>query len=153
MKNPILQLVCENIVKNDFYMDENSNAIIITGSNTGGKTVVLKTIGLAILMAKSGLDVGATNAKIYIFDKVLADIGDEQNILQNLSTFSAHLKNINNIIDKANENSLILFDEICSGTDPVEGEALAQSILTYIQKLKAFSISTTHFSSLKNRLL
>lgn len=150
MKNPILQLVCENIVKNDFYMDENSNAIIITGSNTGGKTVVLKTIGLAVLMAKSGLDVGATNAKIYMFDKVLADIGDEQNILQNLSTFSAHLKNINNIIDKANENSLILFDEICSGTDPVEGEALAQSILTYIQKLKAFSISTTHFSYLKN---
>lgn len=150
MKNPILQLVCENIVKNDFYMDENSNAIIITGSNTGGKTVVLKTIGLAVLMAKSGLDVGATNAKIYMFDKVLADIGDEQNILQNLSTFSAHLKNINNIINEANENSLILFDEICSGTDPVEGEALAQSILTYIQKLKAFSISTTHFSSLKN---
>ena len=150
MKNPILQLVCENIVKNDFYMDENSNAIIITGSNTGGKTVVLKTIGLAVLMAKSGLDVGATNAKIYMFDKVLADIGDEQNILQNLSTFSAHLKNINNIINEANENSLILFDEICSGTDPVEGEALAQSILTYIQKLKAFSISTTHFNSLKN---
>ena len=150
MKNPILQLVCENIVKNDFYMNENSNAIIITGSNTGGKTVVLKTIGLAILMAKSGLDVGATSAKIYMFDKVLADIGDEQNILQNLSTFSAHLKNINNIINEATENSLILFDEICSGTDPVEGEALAESILTYIQKLKAFSISTTHFSSLKN---
>ena len=150
MKNPILQLVCENIVKNDFYMNENSNAIIITGSNTGGKTVVLKTIGLAILMAKSGLDVGATSAKIYMFDKVLADIGDEQNILQNHSTFSAHLKNINNIINEATENSLILFDEICSGTDPVEGEALAESILTYIQKLKAFSISTTHFSSLKN---
>ena len=150
MKNPILQLVCENIVKNDFYMDENSNAIIITGSNTGGKTVVLKTIGLAILMAKSGLDVGATSAKIYMFDKVLADIGDEQNILQNLSTFSAHLQNIKNIVFEATENSLILFDEICSGTDPIEGEALAQSILTYIQKHKAFSISTTHFSSLKN---
>lgn len=150
MKNPILQLVCENIVKNDFYMDENSNAIIITGSNTGGKTVVLKTIGLAILMAKSGLDVGATSAKIYMFDNVLADIGDEQNILQNLSTFSAHLKNINSIINEATEDSLILFDEICSGTDPIEGEALAQSILTYIQKHKAFSISTTHFSSLKN---
>ncbi len=150
MKNPILQLVCENIVKNDFYMDENSNAIIITGSNTGGKTVVLKTVGLAILMAKSGLDIGATSAKIYMFDKVLADIGDEQNILQNLSTFSAHLKNINNIINEATENSLILFDEICSGTDPIEGEALAQAILTHIQNLKAFSISTTHFSSLKN---
>lgn len=150
MKNPILQLVCENIVKNDFYMDENSNAIIITGSNTGGKTVVLKTIGLAVLMAKSGLDVGATSAKIYMFDKVLADIGDEQNILQNLSTFSAHLQNIKNIVFEATENSLILFDEICSGTDPIEGEALAQSILTYIQKHKAFSISTTHFSSLKN---
>lgn len=150
MKNPILQLVCENIVKNDFYMDENSNAIIITGSNTGGKTVVLKTIGLAVLMAESGLDVGATSAKIYLFDKVLCDIGDEQNILQNLSTFSAHLKNINNIINETTENSLILFDEICSGTDPVEGEALAQAILSFIQKMKAFSISTTHFSSLKN---
>lgn len=149
MQNPVLMQVCQNVVKNDFRMDQNSNTIIISGSNTGGKTVVLKTVGLCVLMMKFGLDVPCYQAKIFNFDQIFADIGDNQNILKNLSTFSSHLKNISEIIDTSNANSLVLLDEIASGTDPNEGEALAASVLEFFNNKKIFCLSTTHFSGLK----
>jgi len=149
MRHPLLIGNIENIVENDFYIGKDFKSIIITGSNTGGKTVALKTVGLFILMAKSGLFLPCAEAHIYPFEKVLADIGDEQNILQSLSTFSSHMKNIVSILNQANKETFILIDELCAGTDPQEGAVLAEVILKDIVKKGALSVITTHYGELK----
>lgn len=150
MKNPVLIKAKTDIVENDFYMDNDKNCMIITGSNTGGKTVVLKTAGLCMLMTKAGLHIPCYEAEIYPFKKVFADIGDEQSIIQSLSTFSAHMTNIVNIINHADSETLILLDEIAAGTDPKEGASLAQAILEYLKNKNSFVIATTHYGELKS---
>ncbi len=150
MKNPVLLESKSNIVENDFFMNSEKNCMIITGSNTGGKTVILKTAGLLTLMTKAGMHIPCYEAQIYPFAKIFADIGDEQSIEQNLSTFSSHLINIVNIVNNADSESLILLDEISAGTDPKEGASLAQAILEYFQEKGAFVISTTHYGELKS---
>ena len=150
MKNPVLMKAKSEVVENDFFMDENKNCMIITGSNTGGKTVVLKTAGLCTLMTKAGMHIPCYEAEIYPFKKVFADIGDEQSIAQNLSTFSSHMTNIVNIINRADEETLVLLDEVAAGTDPKEGASLAQAILEYLQNKQAFTVATTHYGELKS---
>ncbi len=149
MKHPLLIGTVENIVANDFEIGRDCKSIIITGSNTGGKTVTLKTAGLYILMTRAGLFLPCCGAKIYPFKKVFADIGDSQSILQSLSTFSSHMRNIIEIIDNSDEESFVLLDEICAGTDPVEGAVLARSILEKLAKNNVYSIVTTHYGELK----
>ena len=150
MRHPLLINRVENLIANDFNIGNDFNSLIITGSNTGGKTVTLKTVGLLVLMFKSGMFVPCTKAVIYPFDEVFADIGDEQNIFQNLSTFSSHMKNLISILNNCNENSLILIDEICAGTDPLEGAILAEVILNEFIKKDAITIVTTHYGQLKS---
>ena len=150
MKNPVLIKAKTDVVENDFYLDENKNCMIITGSNTGGKTVVLKTAGLCTLMTKAGMHIPCYEAEIYPFKKIFADIGDEQSIIQSLSTFSSHMTNIVNVVNRADEDTLILLDEIAAGTDPKEGAALAAAILEYLQSKKSFIIVTTHYGELKS---
>ena len=149
MRHPLLIGNVENIVENDFELGKTYNSLLITGSNTGGKTVALKTAGLLTLMTKAGLHICALGAKIYPFDMVLADISEEQSISQNLSTFSAHIKNISTIIENATENSLVLFDELGAGTDPEEGSALARAILEYLSVKDILCVCTTHLGELK----
>ena len=149
MRHPLLIGNVENIVENDFYIGEDFKSIIITGSNTGGKTVALKTVGLFILMMKSGMFLPCAEASIYPFEKVLADIGDEQSILQSLSTFSSHMKNVISILNQANKETFVLIDELCAGTDPQEGAILAEVILKSFVKKGAISVITTHYGELK----
>lgn len=145
--HPLLNV--PNIVKNNVVIKDNKG-VVITGPNTGGKTVLLKTIGLVTLMVKFGLLVPAdSKSNIQIFDNVYADIGDEQSIDQNLSTFSSHLKTIIDIMNNVTDNSLVLLDELGSGTDPTEGAALAIAIFDYLLEKNCLVIATTHYSELK----
>ena len=149
MKHPLLVDCIENVVANDFEIGKEFQSVIITGSNTGGKTVTLKTVGLFILMTRAGLFIPCTMAKIHPFDKVLADIGDDQSILQSLSTFSSHMTNIIDILKISDNNTFVVIDEICAGTDPQEGAVLAECILARLAEKNVVSTITTHYGELK----
>lgn len=150
IKNPVLLSILDNVVENDFQIGTPYKSIIITGSNAGGKTVVLKTVALSIAMTRAGLHIPCFSAKIYPFKKLFAEIGDDQNIIQSLSTFSSHIKNIKAVLDNADDEAFILIDEIAAGTDPKEGASLAKAVMEKLVERGAFSIISTHFNELKS---
>lgn len=149
MCHPLLTDYVDKVVENDFEIGKGYKSVIITGSNTGGKTVAVKTIGLFLLMAKAGLFLPCSEAKIFPFGKIFADIGDEQSIAQSLSTFSSHMTNIIDILENSDDNTFVVIDEICAGTDPQEGAILAQVILEKLAQKGITSCITTHYGELK----
>ena len=149
MKHPLLIGTVEHVVANNFEIGKDYKSVVITGSNTGGKTVTIKTIGLFLLMTKAGLFLPCTVAKIHPFKKVFADIGDEQNILQSLSTFSSHMTSLIDILHNSDSDTFVILDEICAGTDPLEGAVLAECILEKFATKAVTSTITTHYGELK----
>ena len=149
MRHPLLVEVKKDVIANDFILGKNYDCLLITGSNTGGKTISLKCAGLMVLMTKAGLHIPALGAKIYPFENLYCDISKEQSLEQGFSTFSAHIKNISDILDIITDNDLILLDELGSGTDPSEGASLSRAILEFIKEKNTKGIITTHLGELK----
>jgi len=149
MRHPLLVEVKKDVIANDFILGKNYDCLLITGSNTGGKTISLKCAGLMVLMTKAGLHIPALGAKIYPFENLYCDISKEQSLEQGFSTFSAHIKNISDILNIITDNDLILLDELGSGTDPSEGASLSRAILEFIKEKNTKGIITTHLGELK----
>lgn len=147
--NPLIDK--DVVVKNDVILDNKGNSLIITGPNTGGKTVILKTVGLCVYLSHLGFYIPALEeSTVGFFEDVFVDVGDEQSIENNLSTFSSHMTNIINILNKTNNKSIILLDELCSGTDPSEGAVLSIALLEKFKNLNATMLCTTHYPEIKN---
>lgn len=150
-KHPLID--ANKVVPISISLGKNYNILIVTGPNTGGKTVTIKLVGLFVIMAMSALFINAEVANISIFDNIFCDIGDEQSIEQNLSTFSSHISNIKYIVDNITDKSLVLLDELGAGTDPREGSALALAIVDYLDQIKSKSLITTHYNELREYAL